>query len=75
MVEALCGALPAERLQVDLATGTWTLTPSLEGDGVAVIAVPSYGGRVPEVALQRLEPAAGGRHQSSAGLRLRKPGL
>lgn len=55
VVDALCGALPAERLRVDLADRTLDFDAiRLEGDGVAVIAVPSYGGRVPEVALERL---------------------
>lgn len=55
VAEALGATLPAERLQVDLLDRKLDFDHiSLEGDGVAVIAVPSYGGRVPEVALQRL---------------------
>ncbi len=54
VAEAPGATLPAERLQVDLLTGSWTLTNfPWRGDGVAVIAVPPHGGRVPEVALQR----------------------
>lgn len=55
VVDALCGGIPAERLRVDLLDRTLAFEDiALEGDGVAVIAVPSYGGRVPEVAVDRL---------------------
>ena len=55
VVDALCTALPAEQLRVDLLDRTLAFEDiALEEDGVAVIAVPSFGGRVPEVALQRL---------------------
>lgn len=55
VADALCATLPTERLRVDLLDRKLDFDRiSLEGDGVAVIAVPSFGGRVPEVALQRL---------------------
>lgn len=54
-VDALCATLPAERLRVDLLDRILAFEDiDLEENGIAVIAVPSFGGRVPEVALQRL---------------------
>lgn len=55
VVDALCDVLTAEKLRVDLLDRKLDFDSiALEEDGVAVIAVPSFGGRVPEVALQRL---------------------
>ena len=60
VVDALCTALPAEQLRVDLLDRALAFEDiALEEDGVAVIAVPSFGGRVPEVALQRLSRIKG----------------
>ena len=48
---------------------------AFEPDDLAVIAVPSYGGRVPALAAERLLRMRGQCCQGSPGVRLRKPGL
>lgn len=57
----VAGALSGQIRSIDLTArgGAWR-GASCTGDEVAVIAVPSYGGRVPAVAAERLAAVAGG---------------
>ncbi len=74
VAEAITGAWEAEVETLDL---TDPAVPSavFQTEDLVLIAVPSYGGRVPPLALQRLEQIQGGRGLLRSGLRLRKPGL
>lgn len=58
--QLLSGALAAERQAVDLTDSHLDFSAvTLSGEDAAVISVPSYGGRVPAVAVQRLARVKG----------------
>lgn len=72
----LTDALDGEVTHVDLTNSKQDFhTVSLTQEDVAVISVPSYGGRVPAVAVERLTMLNGSRRPGRPGLRLREPGL
>ena len=73
--DLLTEALGGERIAVDLTDRTADFSAvAFTPEDVAVIAVPSYGGRVPAAAV------AAGDHErqqrpGGAGMRIRQPGL
>lgn len=70
----IANALEGETVAVDLTdSGLGFRAVAMTKEDVAVIAVPSYGGRVPAVAVERLGMDAGKRCAGSSGLCLRKP--
>lgn len=69
----IANALEGETVAVDLTdSGLGFRTVAMTKEDVAVIAVPSYGGRIPAVAAERLGYDARKRSAGGPGLRLRK---
>lgn len=56
VADILCGALHPQWIQVDLMRGTMLST---KDNDLCVIAVPSFGGRVPDLAVQQLRGISG----------------
>ncbi len=59
-VQILCSALSADRKVIDLTnTGLKPTTLPADSVAIAVIAMPSYGGRIPGLAAERLKNIRG----------------
>jgi len=56
----LAGGFSSEAIAVDLCCPEWkSVLPALSADDLCIISVPSFGGRVPEAAAQRLMQLSG----------------
>ena len=59
--DIICGAWADERKEVDLTERDLKMDEmSFDSEDICIIAVPSFGGRVPGIALSSLKKASGG---------------
>ena len=58
-VEMIGKAWKGNKQQIDLSARTWPFTYCFDQEELCIIGVPSFGGRVPEVAVERLKNLKG----------------